>query len=141
MDKIQNPQVAEIFENYPATVRSKMLELRQLVFEAAEGVGAVEETLKWREPSYLTKNGSTVRMDWKPSPDQYALYFHCQTKLVETFKRLYGDLLKFDGSRAIVFHKDEKIPVSEVKMCVFLALTYHDRKHLPMLGAVSILGK
>ncbi len=47
--------------------------LRHLVLETAsetEGVNKLEETLKWGEPSYLTKNGSTIRMDWKKSkPD------------------------------------------------------------------------
>ena len=60
MDRIDNPNVAQVFDNYPEPMRKKMLRLRQIVFEAAaetEGVAAVEETLKWGEPSYLTKGG------------------------------------------------------------------------------------
>ena len=93
MDRIENPNVAQVFNSYPEPMRTKMLRLRQIVFEAAaetEGVAAVEETLKWGEPSYLTKGGSTIRMDWKrKSPHQYALYFNCNTSLVDTFKALY----------------------------------------------------
>ena len=38
----------------------------------------LEETLKWGEPSYLVKKGSTIRMDWKSkAPNQYAMYFKC----------------------------------------------------------------
>jgi hypothetical protein len=100
-----------------------------------EGVGAVEETLKWGEPSYVTKSGSTVRMDWKKSsPHQYAMYFHCKTKLVDTFKELYRDKFIFEGNRAIVFNEDDEIPINELKHCISLSLTYHRRKHLPMLG-------
>lgn len=138
MDKIKNAEVAEVFKNYPKHMREKLMFLRQLVLDTAsetEGVGKVEETLKWGEPSYVTSSGSTVRMDWKKSsPQEYAMYFHCKTKLVDTFKELYRDKLKFEGNRAIVFNEDDEIPIVELKHCIFLSLTYHGRKHLPMLG-------
>ncbi len=138
MDNIENPQVEKVFNNYPQFIRQKLMFLRQLVLDTAsetEGVTKLEETLKWGEPSYLVKSGSTIRMDWKKStPNQYAMYFHCKTKLVDTFKELYRDKFKFEGNRAIVFNKDDKIPVEELKHCIALSLTYHSRKHLPMLG-------
>jgi hypothetical protein len=138
MDTIKNVEVALVFKNYPKHMRKKLLFLRQLVLDTAsetEGVGAVEETLKWGEPSYVTKSGSTVRMDWKKSsPHQYAMYFHCKTKLVDTFKELYRDKFIFEGNRAIVFNEDDEIPINELKHCISLSLTYHRRKHLPMLG-------
>jgi hypothetical protein len=62
------------------------------------------------------------------------MYVHCQTKLVDTFKELYRDVFKFEGNRAIVFDEDDEIPVDELKHCIFLSLTYHSRKNLPMLG-------
>jgi hypothetical protein len=138
MDTIRSSAVAQVFKSYPKHMRKKLLFLRQLVLETAsetEGVGAVEETLKWGEPSYVAKGGSTVRMDWKKAtPHQYAMYFHCQTKLVDTFKELYRDRLKFEGNRAIVFDENDDIPVDDLKHCISLSLTYHSRKHLPMLG-------
>jgi len=138
MNKFKNPEVADVFNNYPPHMRQKLMCLRQLVLDTASEykvADTLEETLKWGQPSYLAKAGSTVRIDWKTStPEQYAIYFHCQTRLVETFKELYGDKLKFEGNRAIVFHRDDEIPVDEVKRCILLSLTYHDRKHLPMLG-------
>lgn len=113
--------------------------LRQLVLSTAEELEAVqqlEETLKWGEPSYLTKTGSTVRMDWKAKkPEQFALYFKCTSQLVPTFRTLYGDLFTFEGNRALVFGLEEKIPEKEVKHCIALALQYHKLKHLPLLGA------
>ena len=52
-----------------------------------EEITKLEETLKWGEPCYITKTGSTLRMDWKAkTPTQYALYFKCTSRLVETFK-------------------------------------------------------
>ena len=138
MDKFNNLEVKKVFNAYPDNISAKMLFLRQLVLETAaetDGVKSIEETLKWGEPSYITKHGSTVRMDWKKSkPEQYAMYFHCKTKLVDTFKELYRDKLKFEGNRAIVFNINDKIPVNELKHCISLSVTYHTIKHLPMLG-------
>ena len=112
--------------------------LRQLILETRLGNGHViliEETLKWGEPSYLTNQGSTIRMDWKPfRSEQYALYFHCKTKLIDSFKELYASQLKFEGNRAIMFSQQDEIPIDVVKHCIFLSLTYHERKHLPLLG-------
>jgi hypothetical protein len=138
MDKITNPDVSEKFDSYPSHIRKKLMLLRQLVFDTAseiEGLDDLKETLKWGEPSYVTKMGSTIRIDWKKSnPEQYAMYFHCKTKLVDTFKELYRDKMKFEGNRAIIFNENEKIPEEELKHCILLSLTYHSRKHLWMLG-------
>ena len=130
--------VTKVFKAYPPEVKAQMNKLRDLVIEAAseiEGLDSLEETLKWGEPSYLTKHGSTLRMDWKAKkPDQYALYFKCTSLLVPTFKTVYDDLFKFEGDRAIVFDLDEKLPATEVKACIKAALTYHMIKKLPRLG-------
>lgn len=138
MELFKNKEVEDVFNEYPVNMRKKLLRLRQLVFDTAsetKDVIVIEETLKWGEPSYLSECGSTIRMDWKRSkPDQYAFYFNCKTKLVDTFKERYGDQFKYEGNRAIVFHINDEIPVDELKVCILLALTYHNRKHLPMLG-------
>ena len=139
MAKIENPEVARVFDGYPEPTRKKMLRLRQIVLDTAsetEGVDALEETLKWGEPSYLTRGGSTIRMDWKArAPNRYAMYFNCNTSLIATFKDVYGDVFTFEGNRAIVFGKTDDLPVTELKHCISLALTYHRVKHLPLLGA------
>jgi len=144
MEKITNPEVAAVFNSYPEKMRKKLMSLRHLVLETAKEtgeVGTVEETLKWGEPSYITENGSTLRMDWKErSPDQYAMYFQCTTTLVDTFRELYRDTFTFEGNRAIIFHEDDEIPVGQLKHYISLALTYHDRKHFPMLGACEEYG-
>lgn len=135
-DKIKNPKVAEIFNEYPEPMRTKLLFLRQLILDTAsetEEVDKLEETLKWGEPSYLAKTGSTIRIDWKESNiKQYAMYFHCKTKLADTFKKLYQDTFKFEGNRAILFDELEEIPTKELKHCIALALTYHTKQHIPI---------
>jgi hypothetical protein len=116
-------------------MRRKLLALRELIFETAAstpGVGKLEETLKWREPAYLTsetKSGSTIRIDWKrSSPSQYAMYFHCQTNLVETFRTLFPNEFIFEGNRAIVFREPDVVPTDSLSFCIAAALTYHRTK-------------
>ena len=126
------------FDSYPAVAKKKLLELRSLVVElvAEEGLeDSFEETLKWGEPSYIVRGGSTIRMDWKErSPDQYALYFNCNSRLVETFRELYSDILTFEGNRAVMFNLADELPESATKHCLQMALKYHQLKNLPLLG-------
>ena len=133
-----NPEVDQIFNNYPEQVRQKMSDLRKLILESAEEleeVKEIEETLKWNEPSYIAKHGSTIRIDWKnKQPDQYAIYFKCTSKLVPTFKMVFNDKFNFEGDRAIIFSLNDKLPEAELKKCISAGLTYHKVKHLPLLG-------
>ena len=131
-----NSAVMDKFESYPVPVRRQLMRLRNLIFETADsiaGVGEIEETLKWGEPAYLTsesKMGTTVRLGWKKSrPSQYAMYFHCQTNLVETFRTLFPDGFDFEGNRAILFEDGAPIAEDALRLCIASALTYHrDRK-------------
>jgi len=133
-----NPEVKPVFHNYPELVRNKLLHLRKLILETAndiEHIKAIEETLKWGEPSYLVKKGSTIRIDWKEKkPDQCAMYFKCTSQLVPSFKTVFKDVFKYEKNRAIIFRMDDKIPEAELKKCIAVALTYHSVKHLPLLG-------
>ncbi len=133
--KIENPEVAEVFENYPEEVRKGLLFLRRLIFDVAsrtEGVGELEETLRWGQPSYITaqsKSGSLIRIDqWRSQHGKYAMYFHCQTTLVDTFKEMFRDEFKYEGNRAIVFGKTARVPVKQLRYCIAVALTYHLNK-------------
>ncbi len=130
-----NPAVAEALASYPAPVRRKLMALRRLIFATAAntpGVGVLEETLKWGEPAYLTtqsKSGSTVRIAWKPKqPRHYAIYFNCQTTLVESFRTLFPNDFQFDGNRAIIFDADKSIDTRTLSFCIAAALTYHRKK-------------
>jgi len=133
-----DPSVQPVFDQYPDSVREKMLHLRRLILDTAEeteGVTKLEEALKWGEPSYLAKHGSTIRIDWKAKkPDQYAMYFKCTSQLVPTFKAVYGDTFEYEGNRAIVFQLDDSIPEEALKGCIAAGLTYHKVKKLPLLG-------
>lgn len=130
----RDPNVEAKFDSYPPKARTALSTLREWVFSTAaetDGVEGVEETLKWGEPAYLTTNraGTTVRMDYKAkAPDQVALYFHCQTGLVDGFRNVYGDLLTFEGNRAVVLPLGDPMPEAALRECIRAALTHHLRK-------------
>ena len=133
--KFADKDVEAVFAGYPSDTRKRLLELRTLIFDTArqtDGVGALEETLKWGQPSYLTaqtKSGSTIRIDQvKAGEGRYAAYFHCQSGLVPLFREHYDGELSFEGKRAIVFDLETPLPEAAVRHCVALALTHHLRK-------------
>lgn len=135
MRPFEDTDVAEAFDACPPKLRRKLLAVRELIFETAtatEGVGAIEETLKWGEPAYLTsetKSGSTIRLGWKPSaPGEYSLNFHCQTTLVADFRDQYPHDFRFDGNRRLVLDAGDRIPKRPLADCIAAALTYHRRK-------------
>ncbi|MCR9094609.1 MAG: DUF1801 domain-containing protein [bacterium] len=131
----EDEKIAAIFEGYPPKARRRLLELRALIFRTAretDGVGPLEETLKWSEPAYVTsetKSGTTVRIDWKDaSPDSIQLYVHCQTSLIERFREEFDGLLEFEGNRAIRIPIAGTLPREPLGFCIAEALTYHLQK-------------
>jgi hypothetical protein len=133
--KFSDSAVAEVFAIYEPTQKKRLSELRDIIYQVAaetDGVGAIEEALRWQQPSYLTPetgSGSTIRIDAiKGQPDKYAMYFHCQTGLVDQFKTIYPKTFKYQGNRALIFDVVDRLPEDELRHCVSLALTYHLRK-------------
>lgn len=133
-----NTEVDIVIKTYPKEIHKKISILRKLILEVAheiEELEYLEETLKWGEPSYLTKNGSTIRIAWKnKTPNQYGIYFKCTSKLVSTFKVVFSKVFNFEGDRAIIFKMDYEVPQIELKKCIRAALTYHKVKNLPQLN-------
>ena len=130
--KFKNPEVFAVFQDYPHEIESKLLFLRNLIFEVAKkanGVGELEETLKWGQPSYLTsqtKSGTTIRIDKvKSGKHDYAIFFNCQTTLVDTFREMFRDEFEYEGNRALLFKTKDKIATEKLKLCISMALTYH----------------
>lgn len=85
--------------------------------------------MKWGEPAYLTSStgsGSTIRIDWKKKrPSEFAIYFNCQTSLVETFRTVFPNEFKFEGNRVLVFCAAEPLPRDALAYGIAAALTYH----------------
>jgi hypothetical protein len=100
----KNLEVASVFDNYPPKVRKKLLQLRDL------------------------KSGTTIRIDQiKKSPDKYAIYFHCQTNLIETFRKQYPKNFDFEDNRAIILKTSDPLQKPAISDCIKQALTYHKK--------------
>jgi len=138
MDNKITDAVASAIEDYPPAALKTFMSVRELVAKVAEqtaGLDQTEETLKWGEPSYLAEGGSTVRMKWtEKNPEEFYLYFNCQSTLVETFRELYRDEFDYDGNRAMSFAIDAPLPEAPLEHCLSMAMQYHSLKKLPLLG-------
>lgn len=128
-----NASVEGVFKSYPAKDREALLQLRELIYSVASKipeVGAIEESLKWGQPTYSTvktKTGSPIRLG-RFDDERVAIFFHCQTSLVESFRTMFHDSVEFSKNRAIVLNPNEELPISELAMCIEMALTYHLKK-------------
>jgi hypothetical protein len=134
LPSFKDPSVKAKFNAYPPDLRAALLDLRRIIYASADetdGVGELTETLKWAQPAYLPKRpniGTTVRIDaLKSEPNRYAMFFHCQTTLVTTFRERYGGTFAFEGNRALLFTLGKKLPEKALKHCVAMALSYHTR--------------
>jgi len=131
--KEKNPpsaRVASILELLPDAILRPILRLRRIILRTASNlpIGEVEETVRWGQVAYVTRKGigSTIRIGAvKGSTERYAIYFHCQTNLIATFKKKYRGKFHFEGNRAILFNRAEKIHSKELVECISMALTYH----------------
>lgn len=125
-----DPAVAQVFASFPPQQRTKLLALRQLIFDTARDdpqVGPLEETLKWGQPAYLTfasKSGTTLRLGL-PKTGGYAIFCHCQTTVISEFRSLFGDEFTYDGNRAVVFSNDETLQTDKAALLISAALRYH----------------
>ena len=137
-DSKENNLVSKKIQEYPEPVQNIANEIRSLIHEVArtEKLGPVQESLKWGEPSLSTGKGTPIRFDWKSkNPENFYLFFNCQTILVETFTAIYGDFLKTEGRRAVILNLREKFPKKIIRDCISMAVRYHQIKHLRLLGA------
>ena len=131
MHAFANIDVAEKYQALPVAYRDRLLALRAMIFDVAgstDGIGEIDETLKWDTPSYLTvrpKSGTTMRLAAAPTKGQYGLYVHCQTSLISTFRDIYPDIFTYEKNRAIIFKIDDQIAEEEFRHCISMALTYH----------------
>ncbi|KQU69860.1 hypothetical protein ASC75_06850 [Aminobacter sp. DSM 101952] len=130
--------IIEALSRHPEAVQARLLDIRGLIFEVAAetaGVGPLTETLKWGEPAYLTEasgSGSTVRLGVARSfPGKCAVFFNCNTTLLETFRSHVGGELEFEGNRAVIVPAEAAIPKAVLASCLRAALTYHQRKAGP----------
>ena len=133
MKYIPDPKDVEaVFAAFDPKLRTELELCRGHILSMAaevEGVGAITETLKWGQPSYLTEesgSGSTIRLGG--TAEAPALYVHCATNLIEQFRTHYPDTFDYEGKRALVIRDDVQSVAAELRHCIALALTYKLRR-------------
>jgi hypothetical protein len=131
------PLSDDLFTHLSAEMKTALMSLRDLVLDTArttEGVGPIEEALRWDQLSFITaqtKSGSTIRIDvLRNDPNKYAVYVHCQSGLIDEFRNRYPSQMTYVDQRSIVFTLGQPLPMAELKHCISLALTYHLRKKM-----------
>ncbi|MGB3627634.1 MAG: DUF1801 domain-containing protein [Henriciella sp.] len=126
--------VKAVYDAYPKPARDQLMKLRTLVYETAASLpetGPITETLKWGEPSYLNKAGTTIRLAWSPKrPDAIGLFVNCQTTLLDEWRQHYSGALNLIGNREIRLSLDAPLPLEPLRHCIAMALTYRKRKPL-----------
>jgi hypothetical protein len=132
--RFESPEVEARFAAFPEPARTGLLALRRLIFATAATmpeVGALEETLKWGQPAYLTPktgSGSTIRLGL-PSQGGFAIYTHCQTTILSEFQAMFPEDFDYEGNRAIRFDGAEALPLDKLELLIRRALTYHLKRN------------
>lgn len=127
--------VSPAFQLFPPEHRNTLLEIRELIFEVASTdprIGDLLEELRWGEPAYITarkKTGSTIRLGIEKASGVPALFYICNTNLVEDFRNQFGELLTYSKNRAVLIDRNDSQHKSALGMCIASALTYHLRKN------------
>lgn len=135
---INNPSnTSDLFDqttaHLPTLCVKTLKELRALILDVQDEnpeIGELSEVLRWGQLSYLTEqtgSGSMIRLGVSKS-GKPAMFFHCGTSLIETFRAQYTDIFDFEGNRALVLMESLSDHSGEIKHCVHQALTYKLRK-------------
>ena len=137
MPAFTDQAVAAAFAGFPDHLALRLFAIRHMIFAVAAatpGVGRIAEALRWGQPIYLTQetgSGSTIRLGPVKADDRScAMFVHCQSGLAETFKSLYPAELTIVGNRSLVFSIDRPLPKRELRHCIGLVLTHHQRKRV-----------
>ena len=121
-------RVAAAFQGYAPEVRPGLLSLRELIFNTADELDIVAtEALRWGQPAYLTREGTTVRLH-SQGAHHLGIYVHCQTTLIPTLRARFGDELTFEGTRGIALDPHHPLDRPVLTECVAMALTYKLRR-------------
>ena len=129
MRKFGTRDVEKKFMSFPDDRREYLLALREMIFDVAETdsrIGHLSEELRWGDPSYITATtnaGSTVRLGLFDT-SKVALFFNCNTTLVESFRNQYSDTLEYSKNRAILIDPRSPPKGEILQSCIYSSLVY-----------------
>ncbi|MCF6430740.1 DUF1801 domain-containing protein [Leisingera sp. MMG026] len=130
-----SPGIEAAFDVLDPQARAGLLALRGLIFDTAAQTpeaGRIEEALRWGQPSYLTperKTGTTLRLG-VPKGARFALFVHCQSRLIPEFAAAFPAWDRFEGTRAVLFNDPAEVEPIRHGWLIKRALTYRIRPPL-----------
>jgi len=127
MNSFDDPAVQAAFEALPPDTRGGVLALRALILDTAATLPRaqpLQEALRWGQPAYLAPKGSTIRLGGHKSAC-FALFVHCQSRLIGDFTSAFPGEDRIDGNRAILFDNPTQIDATRHGWLIARALTYH----------------
>lgn len=120
--------IEQVVTTWPDAAQRVYHLLRQIIFDTAAQnaqVARLSEDLKWGEPSFLTKTGTTLRIAWKPqAPEDIGLFVICRTDLLDQVRSLYPDAFRYEGTRALYLQLAAPIPNEAVAYVASRTQTY-----------------
>ena len=95
----------------------------------AAGIGDLDESLKWGQPSWRPikpRTGSTLRVSWDSGdPDHLPLFVDCKTDLASRMQSLYPDLPQNDGRRRLAVDLTQPLPEQAIAHLAQMTFCYH----------------
>ncbi|WGI22367.1 DUF1801 domain-containing protein [Amylibacter sp. IMCC11727] len=116
------PEIKRAFDAVEAPERETLLAARDLIFDCAGDI-AVEECLKWGQPSYVAPKGSTLRLGVTKA-GQAAIYAHCQSSIVSDFAAQFGADFEIEGNRAVMLGDFTPEDQDKLRALIRHGLTY-----------------
>ncbi len=116
------PEIKRAFDAVEAPERETLLAARDLIFDCAGDI-AVEECLKWGQPSYVAPKGSTLRLGVTKA-GQAAIYAHCQSSIVSDFAAHFGADFEIEGNRAVMLGDFTPEDQDKLRALIRHGLTY-----------------
>ncbi|WP_299985099.1 DUF1801 domain-containing protein [uncultured Ruegeria sp.] len=127
MTPFEDANVAAAYEALPEETRVGAFALRTLIFETAASLRRaqpLQEALRWGQPAYLAPKGSTIRLGGHKTA-RFALYVHCQSRLIGDFISAFPGEDQIEGNRAVLFDTSDQIDPTRHGWLIARALTYH----------------
>ncbi len=128
MTPVPPPEVAAAFAALPDEIRPTLDRLRALIFAVAEAQAAtpLKETLRWGQPAYLAPKGSTLRLGLA-NTGEAALFVTCSTNLIDSYRHIAPEGTRFEGNRAVLVGRRDKVDEAALAPLIARALTYQRR--------------
>ena len=137
----------QAFGGYPTETQTMLLEVREMILAVNKSdpeIGQLLEALRWGELSFITEKpstGSIIRLALTRS-GKPAVFFHCGTSLIETFRVQYSHIFDFEDNRAMILRLPVEETAVELCHCIKQALRYKlDGRTRKVLFQFPILSK